>query len=650
MSEAFRNLFSPIQIGSMEVSNRIALAPMANYMSDEVGTMTEPQIEFMEARARGGAGLLILGSVYVQHPHARFGVGQCGLYDDSLIPGYERLARACHAHGTKIAAQIHHAGRQTTRAAIEGEQPLAPSPIAIGGKYSDQPRELSVDEIQDIIELYGDTARRCMEAGFDAIELHYAHGYLPCEFMSPFSNKRSDGYGGDLDGRMRFPLELLGRVKEITGDRPVWCRIIGSELREGGLDIEDMKVIAPMLVHGGADAISVSRGIAPYYWTVANYYFEPGYSVPYAEAIRGEVDVPVMTAGRITTPEQAEQILEDGRADVIGLGRALIADPEWPHKAAEGRPDDIMPCIVCNKGCHDPKKKIRHTICLVNAAAGREVEFEIKPAEKAKKVVVVGGGLAGLEAARVAAMRGHEVVLYEKQERFGGRWRLGCQVPHKDHFVELVDYLSNQAIKHGARLELGRAITAQDLEEHHPDVIIVAVGASPLIPPIPGVHQDFVVTVDEVLGGKAEAGDKVVIVGGGSCGAETADFLAVRDKNVTMVELLDDVCLDLLPDAKYFLLERLEKAGVVTLVSTKVAEIGDHNVVLSKPDPALETSWAATIEGVDTVVLATGAKANDEEATQFEGLAPEVYAIGDCVQPGFGIDAVYQGANVAREI
>jgi len=234
----FEKLFSPIKIGSMEISNRIALAPMANYMSDELGTMTQPQIDFMEARARGGAGLLTMGSIYVQHPQARFGVGQLGLYEDSLIPGYERLAEAVKAHGAKLAAQIHHAGRQTTRAAIEGQQPLAPSPIARGGKYSDRPRELSVAEIQEVIEAYAQTARRCIQAGFDAIEIHCAHGYLPCEFMSPFSNKRSDEYGGDLDGRLRFTLELLASVKETVGDDvPVWCRIIGSEMVGGGLTI-----------------------------------------------------------------------------------------------------------------------------------------------------------------------------------------------------------------------------------------------------------------------------------------------------------------------------------------------------------------------------------------------------------------------------
>jgi len=651
VSKELKNLFSPIKIGPMEISNRIALAPMANYMSDEWGTMTQPQIDFMEERAKGGTSLLIVGSVYVQHPIARFGVGQLGLYDDSLIPGYKRLVEAVKAHGTKIAAQLHHAGRQTTRAAIEGQQPVAPSPIARGGKYSDRPRELSVAEIKEIVELYGDTARRCMDAGFDAIELHYAHGYLPCEFMSPFSNKRSDEYGGDLNGRIKFPLELLKRVKEVVGDDvPVWCRIIGSELVEGGLTIDDMKIIAKMLVDAGSAAISVSRGIAPYYWTVANYYFEHGYSVPYAEAIRAQVDVPVMTAGRITDPEHAEDILRSGKADVINLGRALIADPRWPKKAANGQFDDIMPCITCNKGCHDPTKKVRHTVCLVNAEVGREREFKIVPAKKAKKVMIVGGGPAGLEAARVAALRGHDVTLYEGQEQLGGRWRLGSQVPHKEHFIQVIDYFTSQATKHGAKLELGRSITAQDVADLKPDVVIVATGSSAIVPPIPGVDQDLVVTSDDVLAGKAQVGEQVVIVGGGSCGAETADFLAVQGKKVTVVEMLDAMCPDMLPDAKYLLMERLEKAGVRLLASTKVEKIADHQVLVTKEDPAQDVRWTATLESVDTVVLAAGARSNRALADQLEGLAPEVHVIGDCVQPGFAIDAIYAGAKVAREI
>jgi len=264
--------------------------------------------------------------------------------------------------------------------------------------------------------------------------------------------------------------------------------------------------------------------------------------------------------------------------------------------------------------------------------------------------MVVGGGLAGLEAARIAAIRGHHVTLYEKQDRFGGRWYLGSQVPHKEHFIEVVDFLSRQARKHGAKLELAHTATVQEVQEAKPDVLVVAVGASPLAPPIPGADQDFVVTVDDILSGEVTAGDRVVVVGGGSCGAETADYLCVRGHTVTVIEMLDEVCPDMLPDARYLLLERLDKAGVGISSSTTVLEIGDNSVVLSKQDPVLGVSWTTTIDNVDTVVLATGAKANREEADQFKDLAPQVFVIGDCVQPGFGIDAVYQGAKVAREI
>src|SRR3990170_4776412 len=271
MATGFPLLLSPIRIGSMALKNRIALAPMANYMSDDAGAITEAQIAFLERRARGGAGLLIVGSLYVQHPLGRFGTGQLGIYDDTLVPGYRQLVDAVHARGAKIAAQLHHAGRATTRAAIQGQQPVAPSPIALNiGRYVDIPRELSRAEIQQIVRLFGDAARRCAEAGFDGIELHMAHGYLPCQFLSPFSNKRSDEYGGDLEGRTRFPLEVLGAVCDAAGpDVPVWCRIVGDELQgAAGLQLEDMKLVAKILVDGAAQAISVSRGMAPYFWTV----------------------------------------------------------------------------------------------------------------------------------------------------------------------------------------------------------------------------------------------------------------------------------------------------------------------------------------------------------------------------------------------
>lgn len=651
MSETFGNLFSPIQIGSMTIENRIALAPMANYMSDARGTMTQPQIDFMEARARGGAGLLIMGSIYVQHPEARFGVGQLGLYEDSLIPGYRRMVEAVQAQGSKVAAQIHHAGRATKRASIEGRQPLAPSPIPAGGKYPDRPRELSVAEIQEMIDRYVDTARRCKEAGFDAIELHYAHGYLPCEFMSPHSNKRSDGYGGDLNGRMRFPLELLEAVRSKVGeDVPVWCRIVGSELTEGGLTLEDTTVIARMLAENGAAAISVSRGLAPYYWTVSNYYHELGHSVPYAEAIRAEVDVPVMVAGRIIKPAQAEAILESGRADVINLGRALIADPDWPNRAASGRADEIRPCISCNKGCHDPKKSVRHTICLVNPEAGREGELTLPPVEEPKDVLIVGGGPAGLEAARVAAKRGHRVRLCEKADEVGGRWNLACQVPEKEGFYDLIEYLQGRALAHGATIETGRDLAVDDVTAMDPDVVIVATGANPIVPPIPGADADHVVTSDEVLGGEVEVGAKVLLVGGGACGMETADFLTVRGREVIVVEMLDAVCEDMLPDAKYFLMERLEKAGVPILVSTEVEWIDGDRVMLCRADPETGTSWRTAITDVDTVVLAVGARPNQDLAEGLNGEEIEVFTVGDCVEPGFAIDAIYQGSKVARRI
>jgi 2,4-dienoyl-CoA reductase-like NADH-dependent reductase (Old Yellow Enzyme family)/thioredoxin reductase len=653
MSTAFPTLFSPIKIGPMELKNRIALAPMANYMSDDEGSMTIPQIAFLERRARGGAGLLILGSLYVQHPVGRFGVGQLGMYDDKLIPGYCQMVDAVHAHGAKVAAQLHHAGRATSRAAIQGQQPVAPSPIVLGvGKYLDPPRELSKAEIQQLVQLYADAARRCKAAGFDGIEIHMAHGYLPCQFMSPFSNKRSDEYGGDVYGRTRFPREILQAVKVAVGeDLPVWCRIVGDELQgDAGLQLEDMKVIAKLLIDAGAEAISVSRGMAPYFYTVMNYHFEQGCMVDLAADIKGVVDVPVFTAGRITEPAFAEGVLREGRADMINLGRALICDPDWANKAAAGTPEDIRPCIGCNIGCHDPKRKVRHTLCLSNAECGREGDFDIVPTSTPKKVLLVGGGPAGLEAARVARQRGHHVTLVEKNNYLGGQLHLGAVPVDKGGMDRLIDWWVRQAERAGVQVKLNKEITAEDVRLSAPDVVVLATGGRPMVPPIPGIDQAFVVTAHEVLAGTADVGENVVVLGGGQTGAETAELLALQGRRVTVVEMLEDVAMNVPPDAQFFIKQSLEELGVQVLTSTLIEEIGDRHVLLSRNANGNGLRWRAELGNVDTVVLAAGIQPERTLAEELEGLVSELYVIGDASTPGNALDAVHEAASLGREI
>jgi 2,4-dienoyl-CoA reductase-like NADH-dependent reductase (Old Yellow Enzyme family)/thioredoxin reductase len=648
----FEHLFSPIRIGPMELENRVTLAPMANYMSDDEGTMTDPQIAFLERRARGGTGLLVVGSLYVQHPIGRFGSGQLGIYDDKLIPGCRRMVAAVHQHGTKVAAQLHHAGRATTRAAVEGHQPVAPSPVAMNrGKYLDTPRELSVAEIEETVQLYVDAARRSVEAGFDGIEVHMAHGYLPCSFLSPFSNKRSDEYGGDVVGRTRFPSEILRAVKAAVGpDIAVWCRVVGDE-REGdqGLQIEDMKEIAPLLVEAGAEAISVSQGLAPYYYTVPSYRFEQGCMVHLAEEVKKVVDVPVFTAGRITDPAYAEEVLRDGRADLIALGRALICDPDWAHKAAAGEVEDIRPCPGCNLGCHDPRRKVRHTQCVCNPECGSEGQFDIVPAEKVKKVLVVGGGPAGLEAARVARQRGHEVTLVEKNDYLGGQLHLGSLPPHKEGMQRAIDWWTRQLEKEGVRIELGKQVTADDLRQAAPEVVIFATGGNPTVPDIPGADRASVVTAHAVLAGTSDVGGNLVVLGGGQTGAETAEVLALQGKKVTVVEMLEDIGLNVPPDTRHFIKVGLQDMGVRVLTSTSVLEIGESSVKLSrKQDDGLE--WSATLTDVDNVVLAVGIEPERTIAEDIGDVVEEVHVIGDASAPGQALDAIHHAARVARTI
>ncbi len=660
-------LFSPIKIGSMELKNRIALAPMDTSYANRDGTISEQHRAYIEARAQGGAGLLILEvtSIDGKYPYVPNTVG---MWDDQQIAPMRGLADAVHACGSKLIPQIAHPGPESV-CFLSKVQPIGPSPVMCF-TYKTTCREVSVEEIHHIVEQFGDAARRARESGCDGIELHSAHCYMLLgSFISALRNKRSDEYGGSIESRLRIHLEVLKNIQAKAGrDFPIVMRLSGDELTAGGCDIEETKYIAPMLVEAGVHAFHISSGTFPQMsWRILPPHGTPmGLNVPYAAAVKEVVKVPVFTVGRITDPRFAESILERNLADVIVLGRALLADPEWPNKAAKGRLDDITPCIGCGLGCIAGRKN-RMMTCLMNPSVGREKEMALTPPPKPKKVMVMGGGPGGLYAAMVAASRGHRVTLYERRDRVGGQFNLAVVPPGKQELTKATQFLSLQAAKAGVEVHLNSEATLETVEQQRPDVAIVATGGEALILDIPGVKGKNVVTAHDVLSGKVRRpfGD-VLIVGGGMVGLETAEYLAHPGHNpiigrthITIIEMLDRVGMDMVPEGRTLLMERLNDNQVEILTNRKVREILEdgarvvETIMETEPDRAVvcrEGHKEEVIRGMRTIVLAMGAKSVDVLSPQLTGKVPEVYVIGDAKKPRKALEAISEASEVARSI
>lgn len=635
-------LFQPVNIGKMELKNRLVVPPMGSGFSAPDGTVTDRLIEYHEARARGGFGLIIV-EVTAIDPLGRGFPFELGIWDDKFMPGLRRMVDRIHAAGAKVAVQLHHAGRSTFSSVLGGQQPVAPSPIP-DPIIREVPREMAVEEVRSLVEAYAQGARRAKDSGFDAVELHGAHGYLIAQFMSAYANKRTDEYGGDLEGFLRFPLEILQRVRELVGpDYPILFRISGDEVVAEGRTLDESVLAAKRLVGAGVDALHVSVGVfESSHLTSAPPAMEPGFNAAAAATVKQNVSVPVIAVGRVIDPTVAEDIISSGKADLVAIGRASLADPEFAVKAAEGRDEDIVKCLSCNEGCIDALMSKPPISCTQNPALGREAEYASRRAAKVKEVLVAGGGPAGLEAARTAALWGHRVTLYEKRDSLGGQALLAAMPPTKEVWLEVVRCRVKDLQRLGAEIRLGSELTPEVVRQLSPDVVIVATGSAPLLPDIPGTDRDNVVTAQDVLSG-ALVGPRVVVIGGGLVGCETADYLAQQGKDVTIVEMLRHTAQDISPGARYFLRRRLRERNVKMLTSTPVKAITDVGVVVSSDGEE------RTLEPVDTVVLATGARSvNDLEAVK--ELVSEVYVIGDAASPGKMLQAVQQAAEVARSL
>jgi len=646
----FEKLLSPIKIGGLELKNRMVMAPMVTNYCTREGFVTQRVKDYYEERAKGGVALIIVEAGSISYPFGLTTAKQIGLYDDRQISGLKELVEVIHKHGCKVAFQLHHAGHRSTRN-ITGHQPVSASEIQTKGRWAqwiggEPPRALTTSEAEELVEAYASGAARAKTAGADAVEIHGGHGYLILNFLSPLYNKRTDKYGGGVEGRTRFTREIVQLIKQKVGrDFPVICRISAEESVEGGLVLEEAKVICSILEKAGVDAFDVTSGSHDRYQEVVPPAdFAPGWRVYMAEGIKQVVGVPVMAIGRIQSPELAEDILREGKADLIGLGRALLCDPEFPSKLAQGKADEIRQCIACNQGCIDRLRVFDLEgngllTCLYNPMVGHEREFALKPAEVKKRVVVIGGGAAGMEAAVIAAERGHEVTLFEKENVLGGQIRVAVIPPHKDEVSNVTRYLESQLAKLGVKVELGRAATPEIVAQLKPDVVILAAGGMPIVPAIPGVNRGNVVTAWDVLNGK-ETGNRVVVVGGGMVGCETADFLAEQGKKVTVVEMLPAIAQDMEFVRRGMLLDRFAEYPVEVKTNAEIREIVADGVITGDGEKIT----------ADTVVLALGVIANRELELPLSRKSWALYCVGDCDTPGNIMTGVHRAFHLARQL
>ncbi|MBP1685933.1 MAG: hypothetical protein H6Q33_2076 [Deltaproteobacteria bacterium] len=641
-----RRLFSPLRIKSLTLKNRIVMPPMTTLLAGSSGEITDRLIAFYAARAQGGAALITVETAEV-HPYTHnVALGDRGftaIYDDRFIPGFRRLTDRLHAAGAKASLQLHHAGGAMLML-DPAHPPLAPSAIPCPGGAV--PRALTIAEIEEIVEAFGAAARRAREAGFDAVDIHGGHGYLIAQFLSAYFNRRTDRYGGDLTGRVRFAVEVLHAVRRNVGDDfPVIFRFSADERVPGGRTTAESAIIAPLFAEAGADCLSITTGMHfTFLYTVAPMGMPQGLNVESAAAVKAAVDIPVMVVGKLNDPLLAESVLVAGKADLIAVGRGLIADPELPNKLQHGQSEDIRWCIACNQGCFGGLLAGLPFTCLVNPDAGRESEPRPKPAVRPKRVLVAGGGPAGMEAARSAALRGHTVVLYERDQQLGGQFFLASIPPRKQEITPYLRYIERQLGKVGVEVVLGQALTPAVIEAVKPDVIIVATGSEPLIPDVPGMDGAQVVTAHDVLAGKVWTGQRVLVVGGGQVGCETAEFLARYGKQVTIVEMRADIAPEVPMVPRAPLVHGLAQADIQLMTSTKVVEIKADGVVVERDEKR------EAVRDIDTVVLATGARPVHPIPDAMQPLAPEVYLIGDARSPGSAMDAIAAGTEIGRRV
>ena len=634
----FKKLFEPFRIGQMELKNRLVMPPLGTGYAADQGYVSQRLIDYHEARARGGVGLIIVEAT-APDVQCRGSSTHLTIGDESYIPGFQELTGAIHKYGAKVAIQLQHSSMEVR----DGElMQVGPSPVTVParvmGVLGKTPHELTVEEIAEIVQWFAAAARRAQAAGFDGVEVHGAHQYLIASFLSSATNMRQDRYGGTVENKARFLIEIVQAIrKEVGPDYPVWIRLNGQEFGfENGVTIEETEEIVPMLVEAGAQAIHVSgygAGSSAIRAPIAD---RAGFLVPLAERVKKASSVPVIAVGRLDA-ELGERVLREGKADFIAIGRRLMADPELPNKSAEGRLDEITPCINCMDCIERPVSEGRGCACAVNAAMGQEREYQITPAAEARRVVVVGGGPAGMEAARVAARRGHRVTLFEGGPELGGQLKSAAIPPYKEDITPLIRYMSDRLTEAGVDVRASTKATPEAITEVGPDAAVIATGGVPILPDIPGADGPSVVFAQDALAGKVTVGQNVVVIGGGMVGCETGHFLAEQGKTVTIIEILKRIAADVSPMVRRRLLDGLRGKSVALLTEVTCEAIGSDAVVVAADEGEKRTIPA------DSVVVAVGYQPNDGLYRALEGKVAEIHCIGDSAQPQRIREAISDG-------
>ena len=665
MSDEYPLLFDPIDIGPLEIKNRIYHSPVTlNHVDRQTGFPTEALAYYYAERARSGIGLIIQGAMDVSPESEAWPVPNFSMYNEDIVPILREIADLVHAHGAKIFVEIFHIGQAANPRRL-GKPSVAPSAVPSLG-VGTTPKIMEAEDIAFAIDGFVRSTRNAQEAGYDGVELHATHGYLLEQFLSPFYNKREDEYGGPIENRMRFLRQTIEQCRAaVDDDFVIGLRLVGDELLPGVLTSADIVDVAKRLEDDGQlDFFDIDIGSHQnYHVTMSPMYGAPNFNVPVAAAVREAVDaLPVLCApGRLIDPGQAETVLRDGHADMVGLGRALVSDPEWVAKVREGRTDDIRHCVFCNQYTMGNLFKGLPVACIQNPAAGREKEYgaeTLVPSAQSKKIAVIGGGPAGMEAARVAALRGHQVTLYEKNGALGGQVLLAAKLPRRDEIEGVVRWLGLQMEKSGVSVETGVEVTADKIEEVGADAVILATGARYLNTGFSGVvPQEIagwdtagsVTTPEDLLSGAVEAGSSVVIVDadGHVTPLGLAEMLAGQGSEVTVVTCFPMVGPKLMEEMNFaHVYPRLLELGVNMRVNSWVAQVrqGEIDVFNLYAPTSIETLSAAT------VVMVTARGVADSLYLELRDRVPEVHRVGDCVAPGDIGTAILSAHRLGRKI